>query len=317
MDRGAWWATVHGVTESDIIEWLNTYTHTHIHTHTHTWYASGISIKLFKTIQNRSWCQHPPESGLGVLVGPSGLGWAASPLCAPGASEPAPPSSSQGSKWPWSLITWPRQASLRRVWPSQPCAEGTSSLFSWNFSDHCRPWTTWPSPWLHSSVPAASWVPCPGLSPSPRPITLLVSVLSGSLSHLVPQSPSSSHLSRGTTPRIAVSVKALGTQNPNSRLEKQRGGRMGWGVHSNDLEPRLSAFFITLSQELFQRPLCGLWNEVWPHSILILQIYSVSVYALWPLEGLEGHKPLSYQRLFCLLRGNITPVRNAGYSSFL
>ena len=57
---------------------------------------------------------------------------------------------------------------------------------------------------------------------------------------------------------MAVSVKALGTQNPNSHLEKQRGGRMGWGVHSNDLEPRLSAFFITLSQELFQRPLCGL-----------------------------------------------------------
>ena len=34
MDRGAWWATVHGVAKSQT--WLKTNTHTHIHTHTHT-----------------------------------------------------------------------------------------------------------------------------------------------------------------------------------------------------------------------------------------------------------------------------------------
>ena len=34
MDRGAWWAIVHGVTKSRT--WLTTNTHTHTHTHTHT-----------------------------------------------------------------------------------------------------------------------------------------------------------------------------------------------------------------------------------------------------------------------------------------
>ena len=32
MYRGAWWTTVHGVTESDVAERLNTHTHTHTHT---------------------------------------------------------------------------------------------------------------------------------------------------------------------------------------------------------------------------------------------------------------------------------------------
>ena len=30
MDRGAWWTTVHAVSESDMTERLNTHTHTHI-----------------------------------------------------------------------------------------------------------------------------------------------------------------------------------------------------------------------------------------------------------------------------------------------
>ena len=34
VDRGAWWATVHGVAKSQTQ--LSTYTHTHRHTHTHT-----------------------------------------------------------------------------------------------------------------------------------------------------------------------------------------------------------------------------------------------------------------------------------------
>ena len=33
MDGGAWWATVHGVAESDMTEET---AHTHTHTHTHT-----------------------------------------------------------------------------------------------------------------------------------------------------------------------------------------------------------------------------------------------------------------------------------------
>ena len=34
MDRGAWWAIVHGVAKSQT--WLSTNTHTHTHTHTHS-----------------------------------------------------------------------------------------------------------------------------------------------------------------------------------------------------------------------------------------------------------------------------------------
>ena len=46
MDRGPWWATVHGDAESDASEWLNTHTHTHTHTNTHTiiWNYWGTSL---------------------------------------------------------------------------------------------------------------------------------------------------------------------------------------------------------------------------------------------------------------------------------
>ena len=37
INRGAWWATVHGVTkESDMTEHTHAHTHVHTHTHTHT-----------------------------------------------------------------------------------------------------------------------------------------------------------------------------------------------------------------------------------------------------------------------------------------
>ena len=36
MDRGAWQATLHGVSESDTTEPMHTHMHTHTHTHTHT-----------------------------------------------------------------------------------------------------------------------------------------------------------------------------------------------------------------------------------------------------------------------------------------
>ena len=41
MERGAWWATVHGVAELDMTE-VTQHTHTHTHTHTHLVKAKHI-----------------------------------------------------------------------------------------------------------------------------------------------------------------------------------------------------------------------------------------------------------------------------------
>ena len=44
MDREAWWATVHEVTESDLTEC----THTHTHTHTHTVRINTENLMTYK-----------------------------------------------------------------------------------------------------------------------------------------------------------------------------------------------------------------------------------------------------------------------------
>ena len=45
MDRGAWWAILHGVAESDMTEWLSMRACTHTHTHTHSHYCSPLVYK--------------------------------------------------------------------------------------------------------------------------------------------------------------------------------------------------------------------------------------------------------------------------------
>ena len=47
MDRGAWWATVHGVTVLDMMEWLSVSMCVHGQTHTHT-HTQKQNISSFK-----------------------------------------------------------------------------------------------------------------------------------------------------------------------------------------------------------------------------------------------------------------------------
>ena len=58
MDRGAWWATVHGSTEGRRPLSTHAYTHTHIHTHTR-----GLTLT----------CKLSPMSRCQELGGTSGL----------------------------------------------------------------------------------------------------------------------------------------------------------------------------------------------------------------------------------------------------
>ena len=71
MNRGAWWATVQGVTKSRI--WLST--HTHTHTHTHTWNFS-IKSNTWWPFQNVS---RLPSSSSRLMSGraivPGAPGW--------------------------------------------------------------------------------------------------------------------------------------------------------------------------------------------------------------------------------------------------
>ena len=74
INRGAWWATVHGVTkESDMTEHTHAHTHVHTHTHTHTKilksytldrkrnFANGIRLSILK------WRDYPRLSSCPIL----------------------------------------------------------------------------------------------------------------------------------------------------------------------------------------------------------------------------------------------------------
>ena len=62
MDRGAWWATVHGVAMSqDITE------HTHTHTHTHPLSLTDLGIRMYTSVENLYFVYHIAKPCLSPL----------------------------------------------------------------------------------------------------------------------------------------------------------------------------------------------------------------------------------------------------------
>ena len=61
MDRGGWWATVHGVTEGRTqLKQQHTHSHTHTHTHTHANQCSWVSV--LKADQGKGDQEENPSS---------------------------------------------------------------------------------------------------------------------------------------------------------------------------------------------------------------------------------------------------------------
>ena len=67
IDRGAWWAAVHGTTEG--WTWLSHWTHTHTHTHTHTIIHGWLNLQIW----NHGYMEFWPHEGRC----PSSLPWSA------------------------------------------------------------------------------------------------------------------------------------------------------------------------------------------------------------------------------------------------
>ena len=61
MDRGAWWAIDHGVTELDTTEHARAHTHTHTHTHTALQSSPGPVSEL---VVSSGWPSSKPPPGL-------------------------------------------------------------------------------------------------------------------------------------------------------------------------------------------------------------------------------------------------------------
>ena len=54
MDRGSWWATVHGVPKNQTQHSNYTHTHPHTHTHTHTELGDTLDLREF-TLPGVRW----------------------------------------------------------------------------------------------------------------------------------------------------------------------------------------------------------------------------------------------------------------------